>query len=582
VGRSADVLLGAGAGSDHDALRDAIAKAREAELRFRNAFEHAPFGKALIDLSTEHGALIESNRALSAISGYGREELLGLSLDEITVAEDRDLDRDDRRRMLTGEQDSYTVEKRLLHKDGHQVWCQVSVSLAPASDAEGKSGIVHVQDISDRRRLEQRLQYLADHDSLTGLINRRRFRSELEQLVSLNKRYGGQGAVLVIDIDDFKRVNDALGHHAGDMVIRRVADLLRERVRTTDIVARLSGDEFAILMPHVDEAGAVQLAEDLRAAVAERAGVDGEAGAVTASIGISIYGRDHKLGAETVLVSADLAMYRAKEDGRNRISLLSGPGEAPQRLYKGQSTSAKLRDALSRNQLTLYQQPILDLVTGQVQRHELLLRMANNGGEPIPAASFIETAERVGMVQELDRWVIVRALELLAAQQRSGHPWAVHVNVSGSSVTDLSVLEYIERHLDEGDADPTQLTFEITESAAIRDFETAASFADRLGEFGCEVAIDDYGAGFAPFYYLKHLPFDLIKIDGEFVRDLASSDADQLTVKAIVGIAHGLGKRTIAEFVQDERTARLLREYGVDMAQGFHLGRPVALAEALK
>jgi diguanylate cyclase (GGDEF)-like protein/PAS domain S-box-containing protein len=569
--------LGSSVGSE-----DLLDGVRAAELRFRNAFEHAPLGKALIDIGSERGRLVECNRALCAITGFDRDELLALSLDQITEEEDRDLDRDQRRRLLAGEQDFYTVDKRLVHKDGHRVWCQISVSLVPAAGGEDRLGIVQVQDIGDRRRLEQRLQYLADHDRLTGLINRRRFRSELEQLVSLNQRYGGLGAVLVIDIDDFKHVNDALGHHAGDMVIRRVADVLRERVRTTDIVARLSGDEFAILMPHVDEAGAVQLAEDLRSAIAERAGVDGQSRPVTASIGISIYGRDRGLGAETVLVAADMAMYRAKEEGRDRISLLRRPGESPQRLYKGRSTSAKLRDAMSRNQLTLYEQPILDLGTGEVRRHELLLRMANNGGEPIPAAAFIETAERVGMIQELDRWVVVRALELLAAQQRSGHPWAVHVNVSGASVTDLSVLEYIERHLDEGDADPKQLTFEITESAAIRDFKRAAAFADRLGEFGCQVAIDDYGAGFAPFYYLKHLPFDLIKIDGEFVRDISRSDADQLIVKAIVQIAHGLGKRTIAEFVQDDRTARLLRAYGVDMAQGFHLGRPVALAEALK
>jgi EAL domain-containing protein (putative c-di-GMP-specific phosphodiesterase class I) len=198
----------------------------------------------------------------------------------------------------------------------------------------------------------------------------------------------------------------------------------------------------------------------------------------------------------------------------------------------------------------------------------------------LPAASFIEAAERAGMVQELDRWVVGQALELLGERQRQGAPLSLHINLSGASLADISVLEFIERRLDEGDADPSSCTFEITETAHVHDFDAASGFADRLTEFGCQVAIDDYGAGFSPFHYLKTIPFDLIKIDGAFVRDLPHSDADQLTVQAIVQIARGLGKSTIAEYVQDDQTAELLREYGVDMAQGFHLGRPVGLDEA--
>jgi EAL domain-containing protein (putative c-di-GMP-specific phosphodiesterase class I) len=185
------------------------------------------------------------------------------------------------------------------------------------------------------------------------------------------------------------------------------------------------------------------------------------------------------------------------------------------------------------------------------------------------------------MVQELDRWVVARALELLVAREREGHPVSLHVNLSGVSITDLSVLEFIERKVDEGGADPSRCTFELTRTTPVEDYETAIGFADRLTELGCQVAIDDYGAGISPFHHLKQLPFDLIKIDGEFVRDMPRSDADQLTVQAIVQVARGLGKTTIAEFVQDDATAEMLRDYGVDMAQGFHLGRPVDVAEAL-
>jgi diguanylate cyclase (GGDEF)-like protein len=430
-------------------------------------------------------------------------------------------------------------------------------------------------------RTEAELRYIADHDSLTGLLDRRRFRAELDQFVSFSARYGGQGAVMIIDIDGLKGINDSLGHHAGDNLIRHIAAIMRERVRTTDIVARLSGDEFAVLMPQTDTDGALQLGEDLRAQVAEGATTGLDIESATISVGITMFGGERGVGAEAVLVAADQAMYRAKEGGRNQIALFQDPNE-PQRLQlRRQTTSARIRDALTHDRLSLHTQPICDLASGGIERYELLLRMMGDNGELLPAASFIEAAERSGMVQELDRWVVVQALELLTAREKLGSPVSLHVNISGASVADLSVLEFIERRLDEGDADPARCTFEITETARGHNYEAAAGFADRLTEFGCQVAIDDYGAGFGPFHYLKSIPFDLIKIDGSFVRDMPNSDADQLTVKAIVSVARGLGKTTIAEYVQDDVTIQMLREYGVDMAQGYHLGRPVAVAEAL-
>jgi diguanylate cyclase (GGDEF)-like protein len=431
-------------------------------------------------------------------------------------------------------------------------------------------------------KTEAELRYLADHDSLTGLLNRRRFRAELDQYVSFADRYGGQGAVMVIDIDGLKEVNDRLGHQEGDNLIRRVAEALRERVRTTDIVARLSGDEFAVLMPQSDTGGALQLGEDLRGEVAEGLAPTPAAGTATISVGIAMFGgKERDAGAEAILVAADQAMYRAKENGRDRIALFHDPAEALQPRPRPQTTSARIRDALTQDRLRLATQPIFGLASGGIERYELLLRMTGEHGELLPAASFIDVAERSGMAQELDRWVVARALELMGQRQRDGDPVSLHVNLSGASLTDVSVLEFIERRLDEGDADPGRCTFEITQTSRVEDYESAAGFADRLTEFGCEVAIDDYGAGFGPFEYLKRVPFDVIKIDGAFIRDMPRNDADQLTVKAIVQIARGLGKRTIAEFVQDDDTTRLLREYGVDMAQGFHLGRPVDVAEGL-
>lgn len=441
--------------------------------------------------------------------------------------------------------------------------------------------LVVEEALARAERTEAELRYLADHDPLTGLLDRRRFRAELDQYVSFSARYGGQGAVMIIDIDDLKSINDSHGHQAGDTLIRQIAAILRERVRATDVVARLSGDEFAVLMPQTDVAGALQLGEDLRAQVAEDAAPTPDAESATISVGITMFGGERGVGAEAVLIAADQAMYSAKQEGRDQIALFQDPDEPHRRSRSRQTTTARIREALTHDRLSLHTQPIRSLSSGGIERYELLLRMSGENGELLPAASFIEAAERSGMVQELDRWVVARALELVAAREEEGRPVSLHVNLSGNSVTDISVLEFIERRLDEGQADPGCFTFEITETARVSDYETVGSFADRLTEFGCQVAIDDYGAGFGPFHYLKQIPFDLIKIDGSFVRDMPNSDADQLTVQAIVQIARGLGKATIAEFVQDDVTAQMLREYGVDLAQGYHLGRPVDVAEAL-
>jgi EAL domain-containing protein (putative c-di-GMP-specific phosphodiesterase class I) len=297
-------------------------------------------------------------------------------------------------------------------------------------------------------------------------------------------------------------------------------------------------------------------------------------------VGVALFGQGFDVGPEAVLVNADIAMYEAKEAGRDRCVLLDATDDGPQTQMRARlNWSERIRVALEEDRFELFQQPILDVRKNEAAHHELLVRLAGDSGELVPPGSFLYIAEQFGQIQAIDRWVLRQATRLIKRLHADGNPVTLSVNLSGASITDSSLLEAVEREIAETGIDPRALIFEVTETAAIVNIDKARRFAERLGELGCAFALDDFGAGFGSFYYLKHLPFDYLKIDGDFIRQLPSSKPDQLTVKAIVQIAHGLGKRTVAEFVGDDATLRLLAQFGVDYAQGYHTGRPVAVSQ---
>jgi EAL domain-containing protein (putative c-di-GMP-specific phosphodiesterase class I) len=295
---------------------------------------------------------------------------------------------------------------------------------------------------------------------------------------------------------------------------------------------------------------------------------------VTASAGVSCFSQDAKRDAAAVLVDAEIAMYQAKEGGRDRVEMLESSGESHSRMRRRVAWSERLRAALEDGGLLLYQQPIFDLRTRAVAAHELLLRMAGDNGDAIPPGAFLPIAEEFGLMQAVDRWVIARAVETIAHAERAGRALRLEVNLSGSSIGDAGVMAFVSDRVTGSGIDPRSLVFEVTETTAIVNIEQARLFARELADLGCAFALDDFGSGFGSFYYLKHLPFDYLKIDGDFIRNLAASRTDQLTVRAIAEIARGLRKRTIAEFVADEASLEILRGYGVDFAQGYFLGRP--------
>jgi len=562
-------------------LEEAIDKSerdlREHHLRFQSAFGNAPIGMALVDME---GRWLEINDSICRITGYSREELRATTLRAITHVDDVDNDAEEMENLLAGRIPSYQVERRYRHAWGHSFWVLVTVSLVRDAQDRPLHMISQVQDISDRKQSARRLEYLIDHDFLTGLLNGRRFGEEVAQEIQRSVRYGTGGAVLMIDLDNFKEINDSFGHLAGDDLLRSVAGALKHRIRQTDILARVGGDEFAVLLPETDPEQARVVADLIVGTLHRNIAMLGDRSVrTTASVGIALLdGQD----AASVLANSDSAMYQAKAAGRDRWALYSQAESGGKKASTRIADAERIRKALEEDRLLLYCQPILDLKENQVCQYELLLRLPDDhGGEPVLPNAFLYVAERSGLIQAIDGWVARKAIALIAEHARAGRRLVLHVNLSGKSIGDLKVTALIESALAEEGIDPTCLVFELTETAAIANIDEAKNFTQRLRARGCRFALDDFGAGFGSFFYLKALPFDYLKIDGEFIRGIAASAMDRLVVEAIVGIARGTGKKTIAEFVGDEDTARLLEKSGVDYAQGYHIGKPRPLEQLL-
>lgn len=557
-----------------------------AEERFKTAFSEAPIGIALVSPEGRH---LQVNRALSKITGYDEQELLALPSAQLTHPDDRRSDELAVAFMLSGELRVYDVEKRLLKADGEIAWVAVHTTLVRDDDGAAAYFLTQMEDITARRRYEERLQHMADHDPLTGLLNRRAYERALTEHLT-QRRDGEQGAVIVLDLDDFKHVNDTLGHSAGDDLIMRVAQALVKRLRGEDVIARLGGDEFAILLrsggrDQVEHVAALLL-ETVRAQRSAR-GHGGRERPMTASIGIAPLDGRRTITAEEALTAADLAMYDAKESGRDCFETYGGPAPAEDAQDGAMHAKARIetrlewveriRAALDEDRLVLHAQPVVQTRSGLMTQHELLIRMIDEDDSLIEPGRFLPIAERYGLIKEIDRWVISKAIAMLGQQRAEGRYPVVEINLSGQSLSDPDLAEHVSGALAAAEVDAHQLIFEVTETAAIGNMAAAKGCAESLRALGCRFALDDFGAGFGSFYYLKHLPFDFIKIDGEFVRSCTADPTDRLVVRAVVELAQGMGKLTIAEFVGDPQTLSVLHELGVDYVQGFHLGRPAPL-----
>ncbi len=447
----------------------------------------------------------------------------------------------------------------------------------PVHDKEGRliGRLWIYEDITRERQTAEQLIYLAERDFLTGLYNRHRFQEELGKMTADSDRRGSTGALLFFDLDEFKYVNDTYGHSTGDAMLIRVAGEVSALTRCNEIFSRLGGDEFAILLPETSEHEACALAERVVRAVAQIPfRFEGQNLRLTSSMGVALY-PEHAENAEDLVTHADIAMYQAKDAGKNTWRVYRPDLDMSKAMVTRLSWNERIGDALENALLRLHFQGVYRAQDGGLSHLEALVRMMDteNPGQIIMPGHFITFAEKSGKIQEIDRWVIRASIELLAS---SPDIPPIAVNISGRSFDDPTLPRHIAGQLAHYRVQPRRLLVELTETAAVSDLHDAQRFIEALRQTGCTVCLDDFGTGFSSFAYLKHLDVDILKIDGLFIRNLPNDHDNQLFVKAIVDVASGMRKTTVAEFVEDRETLEMLKRFGVDLVQGYHLDRPRA------
>jgi diguanylate cyclase (GGDEF)-like protein/PAS domain S-box-containing protein len=460
----------------------------------------------------------------------------------------------------------------LRRPDGVQF--AVRDSAAPMRDRGGaiSGAVLVVQDVTQLRGLEREMLYLARHDSLTGLINRRELERQLEAAIA-SAAGGRHHCLCYLDLDEFKLVNDSCGHVAGDELLRQLTALLAAHVRETDLLARLGGDEFGVLLRDCTLKGAAVAAENLCRIVRQfRFSWEDRVFEVGVSIGVVPITADSGTLSQ-VLSAADAACYVAKEQGRNRVHLYQPDDRAIAERYGEMQWVHRIQRGFEDRRFRLYSQPIRPLGSGEAMA-EILLRLLGEDGEPLSTPSFIAAAERYHLIRTIDRWVVEEALATIARRGGSG---VFTINLSGQSLGDPAFLDFVLEKVREGAVPPRRLCFEITETASIANLGRARQFIAALKEVGCRFVLDDFGSGLSSFAYLRSLPVDFLKIDGEFVRHLTTDPVQRALVQSIHQVGHLMGLVTIAESVEDEATCTALREIGVDYCQGHWLGMPAPL-----
>lgn len=527
------------------------------------------------------------NRAAEQLTGWSEEQARGIDVaqvvrlaDEVT---DESIDNPALRSLRLRQAVGVTSRAQLVTRDGHRVAVEDSAAPIWSRDGEVLGAVTVFRDVSHERRLTHQLNWQASHDALTGLLNRRAFESAVSDALRSAKEDGHHHALLYMDLDRFKIVNDSCGHGAGDVLLQTLSRLLQGHMRESDVLARLGGDEMGVLLSFCPLHRAEKLAEELRKSIRDFRFVwDSRVFELGVSIGLVEISQDSKSTTE-LLVAADQACYMAKEQGRNRVHVYR---ESEVMLAHRQGELqwvARLNDALAHDRFRLFSLPIVAL-DGGAGHQEVLVRIDGGTKGLILPGAFIPAAERYDLMAALDRWVIAHVCRHIG-RERAGQrgpadgkmqrvpPPVYSVNLSGKSLGDQGMLDYIIAQFEANDIDPAQLCFELTETAVIGNMPRAQEFIGALRALGCRFSLDDFGSGLSSFTYLRSLPVDYLKIDGVFIRDIARNVINRALVKAINEVGHVMGIRTIAEYVEDPPTLETVRALGIDYAQGYAVGK---------
>ena len=481
------------------------------------------------------------------------------------------------------------------HHNGKEI--PVDCTLYPLAVNDKQEGsVIAFRDISDRKMMEEKLRWQATHDHLTGLYNRRYFEADLEKELHTACRTGVMSAVVYMDLDRFKYVNDTAGHEVGDKLLVDLSREISKHIRRNDVAARIGGDEFALILKNVDDTQAIDIANEIRESLSVlRVQHEEKSYHVNASFGVAMMDIDD-LTAGDIMANADIACHISKRMGRNQTHIYEKTSDERNSMGKELGWSVRIREALENNKFVLHYQPIMqmkdvDLVNlpaqdGAIwQRHlseadkiysyEVLVRMIDENGVLNYPDSFIPTAERFNMMTDIDMWVLDHALEAMVSAGQSGSNIRLSINICGNTVDSDETLGIIKSLIDKYGVAPSSLTFEVTETCAIANLEQANDFINELRKIGCRFSLDDFGSGFCSFSQLKNLPTDFVKIDGQFVRSMARGATDRAIVTAMNDVAHSLGRYTVAEYVESPEILRLLKICGVDKVQGNYISLPL-------